>query len=167
MSRPERKEILSRERGAVLKKWTNKVPVCVVYPNTYYIGMSNLAVHLLYRELNSRPEVVCERVFLDPGEKPLSVESGRPLSSFEVVFFTLSFEMDYANVVAMLRSSSIPLDAKERSPERSRYRGRRYLCHGQPRADEPFRGSLHHGGRGVLPPSFYRKVSQGKEETKG
>ena len=116
MSRPERKEILSRERGAVLKKWTNRVPVCVAYPNTYYIGMSNLAVHLLYRELNSRPEVVCERVFLDPGEKPLSVESGRPLSSFEVVFFTFSFEMDYANVIAMLRDSSIPLDAKERGP---------------------------------------------------
>ena len=116
MSRPERKEILSRERGAVLKKWTNRVPVCVAYPNTYYIGMSNLAVHLLYRELNSRPGVVCERVFLDPGEKPLSVESGRPLRSFEVVFFTLSFEMDYANVVAMLKSSSIPLDAKERGP---------------------------------------------------
>jgi radical SAM superfamily enzyme YgiQ (UPF0313 family) len=116
LSRPERKEILSRERGAVLKKWTNRVPVCVAYPNTYYIGMSNLAVHLLYRELNSRPGVVCERVFLDPGEKPLSVESGRPLRSFEVVFFTLSFEMDYANVVAMLKSSSIPLDAKERGP---------------------------------------------------
>ena len=106
------------------------MPVCVAYPNTYYIGMSNLAVHLLYRELNSRPEVVCERVFLDPGGKPLSVESGRPLSSFEVVFFTLSFEMDYANVIAMLKSSSIPLEAKERCPERSRYRGRRYLRHG-------------------------------------
>jgi radical SAM superfamily enzyme YgiQ (UPF0313 family) len=108
--------MLSRERGTVLKKWTNRVPVCVVYPNTYYIGMSNLAVHLLYRELNSRPEVVCERVFLDPGERPLSMETGRPLSSFEVVFFTLSFEMDYTNVVAMLRDSSIPLDAKERGP---------------------------------------------------
>ena len=117
MSRPERKEILSRERGCVLKKWTNRVPVCVAYPNTYYIGMSNLAVHLLYRELNSRPEVVCERVFLDPGGKPLSVESGRPLSSFEVVFFTLSFEMDYPNVIAMLGSSSIPLEAKERGPD--------------------------------------------------
>ncbi len=115
MSQPERKELLSRERGTILKKWTNRVPVCVAYPNTYYIGMSNLAVHLLYRELNSRPEVVCERVFLDPGGKPLSMESGRPLSSFEVVFFTLSFEMDYANVIAMLKSSSIPLEAKERS----------------------------------------------------
>ncbi len=117
MSLPERKELLSRERGTVLKKWTNRVPVCVAYPNTYYIGMSNLAVHLLYTELNNRPEVVCERVFLDPGGKPLSVESGRPLRSFEVVFFTLSFEMDYPNVVAMLESSSIPLASRERGPD--------------------------------------------------
>ena len=114
MSRAGRKELLSRERGSVLKKWTNRAPVCVAFPNTYYIGMSNLAVHLLYRELNSRPDVVCERVFLAPGEKPLSVESGRPLGAFEVVFFTLSFEMDYPNVVAMLRDSGIPLDPKER-----------------------------------------------------
>ncbi|MGD0232780.1 MAG: radical SAM protein [Syntrophorhabdales bacterium] len=109
-----RRELLDRERGTVLKKWTNRVAVCVAFPNTYYIGMSNLAVHLLYRALNSRPEIVCERVFLDAGGKSLSVESGRPLSSFEIVFFTLSFEMDYPNIVAMLQGSAIPLAARER-----------------------------------------------------
>jgi radical SAM superfamily enzyme YgiQ (UPF0313 family) len=114
LSRAGRKELLSRERGCVLKKWTNRSPVCVVFPNTYYIGMSNLAVHLIYRELNSRPDVVCERVFLAPGEKPLSVESGRPLGAFEVVFFTLSFEMDYPNVIAMLLDSAIPIDPMQR-----------------------------------------------------
>ena len=98
----------ARERGAVLKKWANRTPVCVVFPNTYYVGMSNLAVHMLYRTINERPDMVCERVLLDGPGKPLSVESGRPLGAFEIVFFTLSFEMDYPNVVTMLRESAIP-----------------------------------------------------------
>jgi hypothetical protein len=44
-----RKGLLSRERGTIFKKWTNRAAVCVAFPNSYYIGMSNLAVHLLYR----------------------------------------------------------------------------------------------------------------------
>jgi radical SAM superfamily enzyme YgiQ (UPF0313 family) len=110
-----RREILSHERGTVLKKWTHRAAVCVAYPNTYYIGMSNLAVHLLYQALNSRPEVVCERVFLDADWGGLSVESGRPLGAFEIVFFTLSFEMDYPNLLTMLRRAGLPLVAGERS----------------------------------------------------
>jgi radical SAM superfamily enzyme YgiQ (UPF0313 family) len=103
-----------RERGAILKRWTNRAPVCVAYPNSYYVGMSNLAVHMLYRTINGRPDMVCERVFLDGPGRPQSVESGRPLSAFEVVFFTLSFEMDYPNVAAMLRQSAIPAVATGR-----------------------------------------------------
>ncbi len=71
MSRLQQKGIAGSERGAIVKKWTDKTPVCVAFPNTYYVGMSNLAVHLLYRELNNRPDVVCERVFLTPGKNPL------------------------------------------------------------------------------------------------
>lgn len=104
----DRREILSHERGTIRKKWTNRVPVCVVFPNTYYVGMSNLAVHLLYRYLNSREEVVCERAFFDGSGDALSLESGRPLSSFEIVFFTLSFEMDYPNIPRMLTAGSVP-----------------------------------------------------------
>lgn len=110
----DRREILSHERGTVRKKWTNRVPVCVVFPNTYYVGMSNLAVHLLYRHLNSRDDVVCERVFLDGAGEALSLESGRGLGSFEIVFFTLSFEMDYPNIPRMLAAGSVPPLARER-----------------------------------------------------
>ncbi len=110
-----KRDILTQERGTVFKKWTDRAPVCVAYPNTYYIGMSNLAVHLLYRLLNGRPEIVCERIFIEGDEKPLSVESGRPLDSFELIFLTLSFEMDYVNIPRMLRSASIPPVATERT----------------------------------------------------
>jgi radical SAM superfamily enzyme YgiQ (UPF0313 family) len=109
-----RRDVLSHEHGTVFKKWTQKVPVCIVYPNSYYIGMSNLAVHLMYRELNSRPEVVCERLFVEDDGKDLSVESSRDVSSFELVFLTLPFEMDYPAIPKLLRDASIPLYARNR-----------------------------------------------------
>jgi len=110
----DRREVLSREQGTVLKKWTNRVPVCVAFPSSYYIGMSNLSVHLLYRVLNERPEVVCERLFLDEEGAMRSVESARPLDAFEIVFLTLSFEMDYPNIPRMLKAGSTPVLARER-----------------------------------------------------
>jgi radical SAM superfamily enzyme YgiQ (UPF0313 family) len=112
-----RKELLSREHGTILKKWTNHVPVCVVFPNSYYIGMSNLAVHLLYDALNRHPDIVCERVFLDDEGQALSLESGRPLSAFELVFFTLSFEMDYPHIPQMLRKGGVETEAHLRSKD--------------------------------------------------
>ena len=93
------------------------MPVCVAFPNEYYIGMSNLAVHLLYQYLNSLDEIVCERVFFEGAEAPLSLESGRPLSSFEILFFTLSFETDYPNILRMLAAGAVEPDAKERGEE--------------------------------------------------
>ena len=114
-----RRELLSSEKGTIHKKWGSKVPVCVVYPNIYHIGMSNLAVHILYSILNAMPDVVCERAFFNEQEEVRSIESNRPLSSFECVFFTVSFELDYINIVNILRLSSITHASgqrKEREP---------------------------------------------------
>ncbi|HPP06880.1 MAG TPA: hypothetical protein PLW88_05885, partial [Syntrophorhabdaceae bacterium] len=104
-----------KEKGTCKKHWRGKVPVCVAFPNNYYIGMSNLAVHLIYEKLNSMDEVVCERVFFEEGLAVLSVESKKPLKSFELIFFTISFELDYINTLKMLRNSNIPICAKDRS----------------------------------------------------
>ncbi|HVN95959.1 MAG TPA: radical SAM protein [Syntrophorhabdaceae bacterium] len=108
-------DLSGSEAGAIQKKWTGKIPVCVVFPNTYYMGMSNLAVHMLYKKLNQMDNVVCERCFYDGATKPLSLESARPLSSFDIIFFTLSFELDYINIPKMLATSSIRLNARERT----------------------------------------------------
>lgn len=86
----------------------------MVFPNSYHVGMSNLAVHILYRALNARDDVVCERFFYEEGAPLVSVESSRPLSSFALVFFTLSFELDYPNIVKILEQSSIPPLAGDR-----------------------------------------------------
>ena len=89
----------------------------LIYPNSYYVGMSNLGIQTIYSLLNSYPNIVCERVFGDPKEKelPLSVESQRPLTDFAVIAFSISYELDYFNVVNILKASGIPLYAKDRN----------------------------------------------------
>ncbi len=57
--------LLKHERGTIHKDWGGKLPIALLFPNRYYLGMSSLAVHTLYRLWNSREDVVCERVFTD------------------------------------------------------------------------------------------------------
>jgi radical SAM superfamily enzyme YgiQ (UPF0313 family) len=112
--RPKHKGPIAQERGAIVKKWRGKTPVCVVYPNSYYIGMSNLATHILYATLNSDPDIVCERCFLEEDEDPTSVESGKPLASFKCIFVSLSFELDFVNIPKLLSRAGLPVLASER-----------------------------------------------------
>jgi len=106
---------LSSETGTIIKKWGGKIPVCIVFPNSYHVGMSNLATHILYKRLNDMDDVVCERCFFGGDGPPTSLESKRPLASFEIIFFTLSFELDYVNIPKILRASSIHTDVAERT----------------------------------------------------
>lgn len=104
---------LSREQGTIIKDWGGRFPIALVYPNSYYVGMSNLGVHAIYKLLNNYSDVVCERVFWS--DKPvLSLESRRPLTDFAAIAFSISYELDYFNVVNILKSSGIPLYASER-----------------------------------------------------
>jgi len=106
-----------REEGAVVKDWGGRLPVALIYPNTYYLGMSNLGVHAIYKLLNNNLRVACERVFLDSTEKgmPVALESGRPLTDFAVLAFSVSYELDYFNVAGILKASGIPLFAAARN----------------------------------------------------
>ena len=56
-------EHLHEENGAIIKDWGGRLPIALIYPNSYYLGMSNLGIHVIYRLLNSHRQVVCERVF--------------------------------------------------------------------------------------------------------
>ncbi len=112
---------LRRERGYTVKDWGGRIPVAIVYPNSYYIGMSNLAVQTIYSLLNAYPDFVCERAFYDPPARDdpppppvVSIESQRPLGDFAVVAFTLAYEFDYFNMVQVLKSAGIPLWADQR-----------------------------------------------------
>ena len=113
----EARQRLSREQGTIIKDWGGRLPVALVYPNSYYIGMSNLGLHAIYRLLNSYDEVICERAFWEKGDRQLpalSLESQRPLSDFAVIAFSVSYELDYFNVVQVLKTSGIPLYAADR-----------------------------------------------------
>jgi len=107
---------LSREEGAIVKDWGGRLPVALIYPNSYYLGMSNLGIHAIYDLINGYRTAVCERVFWDKDERnaPVSVESGRPMADFAVLAFSISYELDYFNVVSILKASGIPLYATDR-----------------------------------------------------
>ncbi|MFC1915926.1 hypothetical protein ACFLW4_04450 [Chloroflexota bacterium] len=112
-------ERLAREQGTISKDWGGRLPIALIYPNSYYLGMSNLGLHTLYRLLNSYDDVVGERVFWEKENRdkklaPLSLESRRPLSDFAALAFSISYELDYFNVVSILKASGIPLYATDR-----------------------------------------------------
>ncbi|UCB43206.1 MAG: radical SAM protein [Dehalococcoidales bacterium] len=110
------KQILSREEVTITKDWGGRLPIALIYPNSYYLGMSNLGIHAIYRLLNNYGDVVCERVFWEKGQKtpPIGLESGRPLTDFAVLAFSVTYELDYFNVIHILRTSGIPSYATER-----------------------------------------------------
>lgn len=99
--------------------------VAIVYPNTYFVGMSNLGLHIIYEEINLRNDSVCERIFLpekkeleayDKTKTPLmSVETQRPMHQFDVVAFDVTFEMDYFHIPLMLRHGRVPMMGKDRT----------------------------------------------------
>ena len=60
--------ILEKERGTVRKPWGGKTTICLLYPNAYHVGMSNLGFQTLYQILNSESDVICERAFLPEPE---------------------------------------------------------------------------------------------------
>lgn len=116
------------ERNQVVKdKSRIKCRFAFCFPDTYEIGMSNLGVRILYGALNELDDVWCERVYTpwtDMQERmreydiPLwAHESGDPIREFDIVAFTLQYEMCYTNVLAMLDLAGIPILASERGED--------------------------------------------------
>jgi radical SAM superfamily enzyme YgiQ (UPF0313 family) len=117
--------LLSKEKGTILKDPGGKINICLIYPNTYHVGMSNLGFQGIYGLLNKRDDVVCERAFL-PDERDIeeyirtetpifSCESKRPLNRFDIVAFSVSFENDYPNILKILDIAKIPFGSSERN----------------------------------------------------
>jgi radical SAM superfamily enzyme YgiQ (UPF0313 family) len=117
---------LSKETGYVLKPPGDRLRVALAFPNTYWVGMSNLGFQTVYRLFNAQDDVVCERVFLPPKQElaalvssrtPLvTLESQSPVGDFDVLAFSVSFEWDYVNILTMLRLAGVPIYAAERGP---------------------------------------------------
>ena len=117
--RAQNQALLDEETGAIYKDWGGRLTAALAFPNTYYVGMSSLALQVLYRGFNAFPDVVCERVFWDKGgfeaRRPLlTLESGRRVDEVDVWAFTISYEMDFFNIVEMLRQAGVPPLARDR-----------------------------------------------------
>lgn len=103
-------------------KVTTRVAFC--FPDLYEVGMSHLGMKLFYSAFNKREEIWCERVFapaedmrtllLENGIKLYGLESFDPLDKFDVIMFTLQYELCYTGVLDMLYLSGIPLRQKDR-----------------------------------------------------
>lgn len=107
--------MLASEIGTIRKKWTGRIPIALLYPNTYPIAVSNLGFQLVYSLLNGMEDVVCERFVYPEANHPLrSLESSRLLRDFPLVFGSISFEHDYPRLVAMLAAGGIQPFAADR-----------------------------------------------------
>lgn len=123
VSKPGR--YIGGEYNSVIKdKESVKCRFAFCFPDTYEIGMSNLGVRILYDVLNKDPDIWCERVYApwtDMKEKmeeysvPLSaLESGDPVSDFDLVGFSLQYELCYTTALSMLKLANIPLLSRDR-----------------------------------------------------
>ncbi|MGM9539355.1 radical SAM protein [Anaerovibrio sp.] len=116
------KDQLSRETGYYSHPAGGRHRFALAYPNSYFVGMSNLGLHIVYRLLNERRDTACERVFLpekrqqqeyEKARQPLmTLESQTGLNRFDIIGFVISFEMDYFHILRMLELGKIvPLAA--------------------------------------------------------
>ena len=101
-----------------------RVRVAFCFPDTYEIGMSNVGMRILYGVMNEMPQVWCERVFTPWGDMeeamkahglPLwALESHDPVKDFDLIAFTVGYEMSYTNILHMLKLAGVPLRAADR-----------------------------------------------------
>ena len=115
---------LAGEWNVIKKSHSNKTSICLCYPDLYEIGMSNLGLRIVYAQLNSFNNIVCERAFMPDDDlyeyllrhkkKLFSLETMHPLSDFEILGFNFSYELNFTNFLAMLSCAGIKLRARQR-----------------------------------------------------
>jgi len=123
--REQAKALLAKEVGYVRKPHAGRLRVALAFPNTYFVGMSNLGFQTVYRLFNAEDGIVCERTFLPPKSEVaalkassaslVTLESQMLVRDFDILAFSVSFEWDYTNVLTMLRLAGIPARADQRT----------------------------------------------------
>src|ERR1700689_2328370 len=118
-------ERIAREKVLYERQPGGDISVCVIYPNTYRLGMANLGFQAVFHIFESDPSVAADRAFLpdadereafrEGAERLVSFERGRPLSDFDILAFSISFETDYLNVLSVLRMAGIPARRADRA----------------------------------------------------
>jgi radical SAM superfamily enzyme YgiQ (UPF0313 family) len=124
--RERARDLLAKEVGYVRKPHGGRLRVALAFPNTYFVGMSNLGFQTVYSLFNAEEEIVCERTFLPPKSELaalrssnaglVTLESQTLVREFDIFALSVSFEWDYTNVLTLLRLAGIPLRAADRTP---------------------------------------------------
>lgn len=120
-------KIVVTENRTVEPNLSAPLKMVLAYPNTYQTGIASLGYQTAYRLFNELDDVCCERAFLpdktvravldETGNELCSLETVTPLSTFALIAFSISFEMDFLNVIDMLELAGIPLYARDRTEE--------------------------------------------------
>ncbi|MDP2981645.1 MAG: B12-binding domain-containing radical SAM protein, partial [Candidatus Omnitrophota bacterium] len=116
---------INSEWNAVHKEWKDiSLKIALSFPDVYEIGMSHLGMKILYGILNREEGIICERVFApwpdmekrlrDKKERLCSLESSRALSEFNIIGFSLQYEMNYPDILNVLDLGGVPLHRRER-----------------------------------------------------
>jgi len=119
---PWRRALLETETGTLFRHAPRTVALC--YPLPYRAAMSSLGYQVIYRLLNSRPELACERVVLPEDVptwrarrwSPLSLESGRPLGDFDLIGVSITYDLDITGFFDLLDLAGVPILRSERGP---------------------------------------------------
>jgi radical SAM superfamily enzyme YgiQ (UPF0313 family) len=168
-------EILSKETGYVRKPHGGRLRIALAFPNTYWVGMSNLGFQTVYRLFNAHPDIVCERVFLPPkqelaallaaGAPLVTLESQTPVREFDVFAFSVSFEWDYVNVLTLLRLAGIKGYAAERTTHDPLIVVGGAVTFVNPEPLAPFADVIAAGEAEVLIPPFERAFREAADRT--
>ncbi|MBI4486622.1 MAG: radical SAM protein [Acidobacteria bacterium] len=160
---------LSKEIGYVKKPHGDRLRVALAFPNTYWVGMSNLGFQTVYRLFNAEPDIVCERFFLPPKQElaalsaartpPVTLESQTPVGGFDVIAFSISFEWDYVNMLTLLRMAGVPAYAAERTDSHPLVVVGGAVTFVNPEPLAPFADVIAAGEGEVLVPAFGRAFS--------
>src|SRR4051812_42661487 len=116
------------EHGEVVKDWdAAECKLCLAFPDVYDVGMSHLGFKILYSIVNAHPKLLAERCYAPWGDmeaelrarnEPLrSLETFRALREFDVVGFSLQFELSFSNILLMLDTGGIPLRSSQRGED--------------------------------------------------
>jgi radical SAM family uncharacterized protein len=126
VTNPER--YIGNEYNIIKKEWQeDSIKVLTAFPDTYEIGMSHLGLKIIYHLLNKEDNIICERTFspwpdfenlLREENLPIfSLESGRSLDEFDILAFTLQYEMSYTNILTILDLAGLEFYSSKRKED--------------------------------------------------
>ncbi len=165
-----------REAGVVRKTHGGRLRIALAFPNSYFVGMSNLGFQTAYRLHNQPDDAVCERVFLPQGPDLASglarpgtlatVESGTKVREFDVLAFSVSFEWDYPNLVRLLRLAGLPVYAAGRDARHPLVIIGGAVTFLNPEPLAPFADVVAVGEGEALVPALVRALARGRDRAR-